>query len=119
MPLPGAARWKANERIPMIMDGLLLAAATAAWATVLWFYGRAEYREPRWWRLFLAAAGSVALLWVPWVGWVLAAVMHYLLLARAFDFPRAAADIMTASALALLLAVRLLFVMAGPAPPAA
>ena len=102
----------------MILDALLWLAAVGAWAWVLWFYGRAEYREPQWWRLFAAVALCVALLWVPWAGWLLAAVAHYLLLARAFRFPGAAARLMTASALALYVAVRLLFAFAGPpAPP--
>ena len=101
----------------MIFDGLLWLAATSAWASVLWFYGRAEYREPQWLRLLLSVALCAALLWVPWAGWLIAAVAHYFLLARAFRFPPPAARIMTAAALALYGAVRLLFAFAGPAPP--
>lgn len=84
---------------------------------MLWFYGRAEYREPQWLRLFAAVALCTALLWVPWAGWLLAALAHYLLLARAFRFPPPAARIMTASALALYGATLLLFLFAGPPPP--
>lgn len=101
----------------MILDGLLWLAATSAWTWVLWFYGRAEYREPQWLRLFAAVALCTALLWVPWVGWLLAAGGHYLLLARAFRFPPTAARLMTVSGLVLYGAVLLLFAFAGPPPP--
>lgn len=100
-----------------MLDGLLLIATTGAWTSLLWFYGRAEYREPRWARLFAAVAGCMTLLWVPWIGWLLAALAHHLLLQRAFSFPAPAAWLMTVSALALLVAVRLLFAFAGPAAP--
>ncbi len=102
----------------MILDGLLLAAAIAAWNTVLWFYGRAEYREPRWLRLLPLTVVSIACFWIPWVGWLLAGLAHYFGLARLFGFPLPAARVMSLSLLAMYLAVTMLFAFAGPpAPP--
>lgn len=102
---------------PVILDGLLLFAATCAWTTVLWFYGRAEYREPRWWTLFLLAAAAIGLCLLPF-GWIAAAMATYFGLWRLFDFPKPAARLMTVSLLALYFATWLLFFIAGPpAPP--
>jgi len=102
----------------MIFDGLLLAAAAAAWTWVLWFYGRAEYREPRWGRLFLLAVASFACFWIPWAGWLAAPLLTFVVLRRAFDFPAPAARHMAFALLALYMAVWLLFAFAGSPPPA-
>lgn len=101
----------------MILDGLLIGAAAMAWTTVLWFYGRAEYREPRWIHLLGTTAVCFACFWIPWVGWLAAAVVQHMALRRLFDLPAPAARIMSLSLLALYLAVRLLFAFAGPPPP--
>ena len=71
----------------MIIDGLLSFAAACAWATVLWFYARTEYREARFRFLLLLTAACTALFWLQWWGWMLAAVIHYLALQRFFDHP--------------------------------
>lgn len=101
-----------------ITDGLLLGAAIAAWTSVLWFYARAEYRESRWHRLLLLSAAGIACFWLPLMGWLAAALVTWFGLRRAFDFPAGGAWTMTISLLAAYFAVRLLFVVAGPAPPA-
>lgn len=100
----------------MILDGLLLLATAMAWTTVLWFYGRAEYREPRWSRLFLLAVPTIGLCLPPF-GWIAAALLNYAGLARWFDFPKPAARVLSFSLVALYFAVWLLFAFAGPAPP--
>ena len=66
----------------MILDGLLIGAAAMAWTTVLWFYGRAEYREPRWIHLLATTAVCFACFWIPWVGWLAAAVVQHMALRR-------------------------------------
>ena len=101
----------------MIIDGLLSFAAACAWATVLWFYARTEYREARFRFLLLLTAACTALFWLHWWGWMLAAVIHYLALQRFFDVSARGARTMTLSMLAIYFAVRLLFAFAGPPPP--
>jgi hypothetical protein len=97
----------------MILDGLLAVALIMAWTCVIWFYGRAEYREPRFSGLLLLTAICAALTFLPWVGWLLALVLHYVVLVRAFDFPKPAARLMTVSLLVLYGAIWTLFWFAG------
>jgi len=101
----------------VVIDTLLTFAAACAWATVLWFYGRAEYREPRWRFLILLTLACTALFWWPWYGWLVAAGVHQFVLQKGFDFPSKGAWTMTVSMLAIYAAVRLLFAFAGPPPP--
>ena len=100
------------------MDAVLALGAAVAWATLLWFYGRAEYREPQWRYLILLTLGCTACFWLPWVGWLVALLIQYVVLRRHFDFPAPAARFMSIAVLAIYIAVQMLFTFAGPpAPP--